>query len=490
MTLWSDAFQIRKISKFNADDIETECHPNKLLNPRIYINCADQLAHIPLGNFAVMNAARPGRSLVGRCISSARTRTVPSVASSNHFHTSAPHHKNRRSQFRNVKAEDMGLLKPQKMKAYQEENYSDYTPEEMELLRKKYTPEQLEALQAGEKAIDPKDMIIQGRLRDDMFRPIYIEDYTVLDPRYDLKPELEGTPSEPKWPDEDHFEQEYFDKLTGLIAKKSGDQLTKAMMRALRKVKLSQGEDLIDLTEEELDDMERDPSLLEKYLVSPEQEKKDIKKDDKALLTRAKALKLDELVDKAWKHELDQITNANAHPELRPQTLELTGDGPDGAIRAHTAEAFELGKVPGVAGLYKTTTAEEDAQDDQGQYTELKQLTGMSLEQLKSIYTKIIVVRFVHNQTRLGKIRSLSVMAIAGNGHGRLGIGVGKSTQMDVASSTATMLAIRNMKPLRRYENRTIYGNIKSKVSGTIVELSARPPGMLLVHPTIEETNY
>jgi small subunit ribosomal protein S5 len=42
------------------------------------------------------------------------------------------------------------------------------------------------------------------------------------------------------------------------------------------------------------------------------------------------------------------------------------------------------------------------------------------------------------------------------------------------------MLAMRNMKPIRRYENRTIFGHSTGKVSGTVVEMFTRPPGMLL----------
>lgn len=431
-----------------------------------------------------MSAARPVRGLVAMgilqssSIPTTSTRASPLIRQCRALHNTAPKQR-RGSRFRNVKAEELGLLgSKDKMDKFKAEHMPDYTEEEMAVLKKKYTPAQIEALKAGEAAVDLEDVLIRGRLRDDMFRPKYVDDFAVVDPRFDLKPELEGTPREPHWASENEFEEEYIQQLTSLVSKKSNEQLTRAMIRALRKVKRSQGDqELIDLTEEELVEMERDPSLAQKYLISPDKTDAEIKKDDKKLLTMAKAAQLDALVDDAWKKELEQLAGSITATELSPSNFDLLKDGPDGSIRMHTAEAVELGKVPGVAGLYKTTTADEDAQDDQGEYTELKQLTGMSIDEIKSIYTRTIVIRWVHNQTRLGKIRSASVMAIAGNGNGRLGIGVGKSVQMDVASRTATMLAIRNMKPLRRYENRTIYGNITSKVGGTVVELSARPPG-------------
>lgn len=365
------------------------------------------------------------------------------------------------------------------MAKYQKEHLPDYTPKELELLKKKYTPKQLEALEAGEKAVDTQDMVIQGRLRDDIFRPTYIEDFTVTDPRYDLKPDLGGTPIEPKFPNEEEFRAEYLDKMVNLAQKKTGEQLTRAMVRAFLRVKQSEGKDLIDLTESELSDMEQDPSLLEKYLVTdPDEKVPKIKPEESdEYLTRAKALKLNELVDEALSKELEYLESSQSTgAELTPNALELLEDGPFGTISANTARGYDLGKVPGVAGLYKSLEKEDG--DDTGKYTELIRLTGLTLGEIRSIYTKTIVTRYVHNQTRLGKIRSLSIMAIAGNGNGRLGIGIAKSTQTEVAINTATMLAIRNMKPIRRYENRTIYGNIKSKVSGTVVEISSRPPGM------------
>src|ERR1700761_8639650 len=40
------------------------------------------------------------------------------------------------------------------------------------------------------------------------------------------------------------------------------------------------------------------------------------------------------------------------------------------------------------------------------------------------------------------------------------------------------MNAIRNMKPIPRYEERTIYGDVTAKVGAVVVQLSSRPPGI------------
>lgn len=380
----------------------------------------------------------------------------------------------------------MGLLDPSVLAQYRQKKFADYSQKELELLKQKYTPEQVEALRAGEEAINPDDMIMQGRLRDDPYRPNYIEDYTVLDPRYDVKPKVDVTPQEPEWLNHSEWVDKYGSTMSRLTDKKTSHQLTRAMVRALRRVKESNGADLIDLTEEELKDIENDPELLKKYLVVEDDgsAEPDANASGPDLLTRAKAMKLDEAVDAEWKRELDKLSSMTDESEVGPSNLELLADGPAGINRAYSAEAAELGKVPGVEGLYKSAADPEDeGQDDGGHYQEIKRLTGMTLKDIQSIYRKVLVTRWVSNQTRLGKVRSTSVVAIAGNGNGRLGLGIAKSTEAGLAAETAQLLAIRNMKPIRRYENRTIYGNAKAKVAGTVVELFSRPPGFGLRCP-------
>lgn len=376
----------------------------------------------------------------------------------------------------------MGLLNPSVLSKYRQEKFPDYTKEELELLKQKYTPEQLEALRAGEEAINTDDVIIQGRLRDDPYRPNYIEDFTVLDPRYDVKPKVDVTPKEPQWLSHNEWVDQYGSKMSQMTDTKTSHQLTRAMVRALRRVKESSGAELIDLTEDELKDLENDPELLKKYLIEEDgKQEPDANASGPDLLTRAQAMKLDEAVDAEWKKELDKLSSMTDESEVEPTNLELLADGPAGVNRAYSAEAAELGKVPGVEGLYKSAADPEDeGQDDGGHYQEIKRLTGMTLKDIQSIYRKVLVTRWVSNQTRLGKVRSTSVVAIAGNGNGRLGLGIAKSTEAGLAAETAQLLAIRNMKPIRRYENRTIFGNVKAKVSGTVVELFSRPPGMSL----------
>jgi len=442
-----------------------------------------------------MSVTRPAaRSLVGRCLIAsspgpAAARTPAAVQClQQQFHTSTPRSK-RRSQFRNVKASELGLTSPEGMKKYQEDKFAEYTEAEKEQLRKKYTPEQLEALEAGEKAVDPKDMIWQGRLRDDMFMPQYVDDYTTLDPRYDLKPEMEVKAEDPHFPTDEEFAEEFYHKMTKLAEKTSSDQLSRAMLRALRSVKDSPGGvEMIDLTYEELADLEKDPELLKKYLAEAEnadgvEEELDPKQHSEKFLTRAQALDVDRKLKEAWKQEIDKITSQDNYDILKPAKVDMMEDAPDGIIHKHSVEQPDLGKIPGMEGMYRSAS-EENKDDPDGTYAAITRATGLSYREIKSLYMRTLVVRLVSNQTRLGKVRSFSVICMAGNGNGRLGIGQGKSTDMLPAALAAQGLAIRSMQPIRRYENRTIYGSVTSKISGTVAHIQARPPGFGLRVPS------
>ncbi|KAL8871088.1 MAG: hypothetical protein Q9174_003007 [Haloplaca sp. 1 TL-2023] len=107
----------------------------------------------------------------------------------------------------------------------------------------------------------------------------------------------------------------------------------------------------------------------------------------------------------------------------------------------------------------------------------LMRQTGFTFKEVKKFRIKNLVAHRVVNQTRLGKIQSMYYLTVAGNGRGLIGIGEGKSAESDEAKTQAKNAAIRNMQPISMYEGRTIYGDVKGKVSATEVELMTRPPG-------------
>jgi len=137
-------------------------------------------------------------------------------------------------------------------------------------------------------------------------------------------------------------------------------------------------------------------------------------------------------------------------------------------------------KVPGVAGLYKNQEDPADqGLDPEGVYQTLKKQTGKPLKYLLGLKTKALASRMVANQTRLGKVRRTWTIYIAGDGNGQLGLGEAKSVEHRQAHEKARLLAIKNMRPIPRYEDRTIFGNVEAKVGATVVQLYSRPPGTL-----------
>ena len=113
------------------------------------------------------------------------------------------------------------------------------------------------------------------------------------------------------------------------------------------------------------------------------------------------------------------------------------------------------------------------------QMKRLMRQTGFSLEEIRRFRVKNLVVHRVVNQTRMGKVQSMYYLTIAGNGKGLLGIGEGKSTEPEDARRQAVFNAIRLMQPIPRYEDRTIYGDVKKKFGAVEIELMTRPPGRL-----------
>jgi small subunit ribosomal protein S5 len=108
--------------------------------------------------------------------------------------------------------------------------------------------------------------------------------------------------------------------------------------------------------------------------------------------------------------------------------------------------------------------------------------TGYTERQVKDLRIKTLVSHSVVNQTRLGKVRRAYRLSIAGNGNGLLGVGEGKSDEPTDAKIQSQYRAIRNMQPIPRYENRTIFGDVSGKVGAVELQLMHRPPGMFQ-HP-------
>ncbi len=317
------------------------------------------------------------------------------------------------------------------------ESFPGYTAEERAQLEAKYTPAQLAALAAGEAAVDARDLVLQGRLRTDAVQAgiNYVDDFSQVQPVIDKRAKdpaaAANVATDVRVMSDERFAQDLFEWLASFVP--ADVKLDRAAVDGM--------------TDEQLDE------LVAKYSPS------DV-----------------DLVK--YFHERPSLVHRDGQTRV---TLEETGN-------SSLAPALPK-QIAGVTHLFRQTGgADDEGLDEAGSYTDLKLQTGFKVSEIQDLTVKVLVRRIVSNQTRLGKIRSFSVVAIAGNRRGRLGLGVAKSTEFATARALAQAKAVRNMRPIPRYEQRTIYGVVEAKISGTVVQLFSRPPGFgLRVPPRIFE---
>ena len=280
-----------------------------------------------------------------------------------------------------------------------------YTDAERMALAQKHTPDQIAAIEAGEKAIDARDLALQGYPRDDPMRLKYIDDLSAIDPTADnqVRPPTGATETKIEWKEDRDIVTDYVNRMwkeTGGIDKNTSDEEIDKKEKYIRNKLLEYGDD-----------------------------------------------------------DLNYLHASN------PSAIKIQ----DGVL------APELPKVEKPAEL--TGTSNDLGEDEGARLLRLTQQSGLSEKEIRRIRVKSLVRRRVVNQTRLGKIASTYFLTIAGNQNGMLGIGEGKSAEIIDAKRQATMAAIRNMKPVPRYENRTIYGEVETKVGAVELKLTSRPPG-------------
>ena len=348
------------------------------------------------GNYSCVGISDMSVSLPLRCVfalskQSARTSLRRTFHSSRHLRSRPP------PKHQNIKASDLGLVKQQDdtLPPITTQHFPAYTEAEKATLAKRYTPAQLAAIEAGEAAVDPNDLLEQGAIREDPMRLPYIDDLSEIHPVVD---------KQIRAPEENYDPNLRF---------KTEDELV---------------DDLVNWV---ANDMPEKPTRLD------------------------------------WMKFLDntRLTVGKPEAELNP----VSYVAPD---------------IPKLDILMPRTLDEEEIDPATRR---LMRQTGFSNDEIKRFKTKILVTHRVVNQTRLGKIQSEYYLAVAGNGRGLLGIGEGKSAEIEDARAQARNAAIRNMQPIPMYEARTIHGDVKGKVSATEVELSSRPPGMpisISTHPT------
>ncbi|KAH7085868.1 ribosomal protein S5, C-terminal domain-containing protein [Paraphoma chrysanthemicola] len=298
-----------------------------------------------------------------------------------------------------------------------EAEYPKYDTSETSLLAKQYTPSQIAAIKAAESAIDTRDVLIQGQQRTDPWLIPYEDDLAEVDPVTDKRARLSP------------------DSIPGTKSVRLANDVERdaAMSRIAN-------ENLAKMYPDGIPEGTLDPAQEQRLQDSLEAALTQAALDPRATYTSDNPAALEALADPRHSAVMPDLPRLNNR--MARQTRRLS------------------------------TEEEEDPRQKR-----LLQYLGWDKQKLRSIRVKTLVSHSVTNQTRMGKIRSLYYLTIAGNQDGLLGVGEGKSVEPEEGRKQSVMSAIRNMRPVPRYENRTTFGDLEKKVGATKVQLFARPPG-------------
>ncbi|KAL4784951.1 ribosomal protein S5, C-terminal domain-containing protein [Aspergillus varians] len=280
------------------------------------------------------------------------------------------------------------------------DHFKPYTEEEKALLKEHYTPEQLAAIEAGEGAIDPKDLASQFRIRKDPMKFTYLDDFSVIEPGVDRH--VRAPESNSDYNATLKTEEDFVDDFAKFFAEMPDDASVSDWVRFAETNRMTIGKEESEL---------------------------------------------------------------NPNSSLVPDLFE-----PGENLKGRSAKRPKY-YIDGERNLLNKDQEPSDA------LKTLMKITGYTSDEVMQLKTRALVQKYVTNQTRLGKVRSQYVLAIAGNGNGLLGIGEGKSQESADAKTQARYRAIRNMRPIPRYENRTIFGDVKGKSGAVELKLMSRPPG-------------
>jgi small subunit ribosomal protein S5 len=390
-----------------------------------------------------------------------------------------------------------------------------YTEKELEAFKQYYTPQQIEALEASENSIDLKDLEEQAVKRNDPFMLRYFDDLSKLDPLLDNKelPEVTHAPKM-RFMEKEEFLNRVVDKMryggmtipemSYAIQKSTLSDKMKAGLKTLNRWKGSHKEDAV---KEIL--WKFVPKAANRGITADGQKTiaalfKEVEQLDLRAVKKAEILALRHWVgtekENALRPMLERTIASN--PKGAPVSQSHSGDEDINKLRDMISEKLGFNLEDDlwlVSGANKETLNDPiynasapdipTIKDPMARYVDefddpnaaamakLALQTGLDERTLSNLSVRVLVRNFVTNQTRMGKIQSIYVLSVAGNGNGWLGIGEGKSEEFEDAYIQSKIRAIRGMKPIHRYEGRTIYGEVNGKVGGTTVQLSSRPPG-------------
>ena len=127
----------------------------------------------------------------------------------------------------------------------------------------------------------------------------------------------------------------------------------------------------------------------------------------------------------------------------------------------------------------------QEREDSEDEHAPVLPLSGRELEKLHRFP---LISRRVTQQTGKGKIHRRGILVVVGNGNGLVGYGEAKHDEVARAMNRAFAMAVRDMDYVDRFEGRTIWTEMSSKLGATRIILRPRPVGFgLHCNPNIHQ---
>ena len=134
---------------------------------------------------------------------------------------------------------------------------------------------------------------------------------------------------------------------------------------------------------------------------------------------------------------------------------------------------------------------EAEAEDEgflDGEDDEHAPILPLSRQEVEKLHRFPLIRRRVTQQTGKGKIHRQGVLVVVGNGNGLVGYGEAKHDDPSRATGRAFAMAVRNMDYVDRFEGRTIWTEMSSKLGATRIILRPRPVGFgLHCNPNVHQ---
>jgi len=161
-----------------------------------------------------------------------------------------------------------------------------------------------------------------------------------------------------------------------------------------------------------------------------------------------------------------------------------------------TAEATDINDDDGKAMMAQWEGSEQEGwEEEEGEFPEREDgedehapVLPLSGRELEKLHRFPLITRRVTQQTGKGKIHRRGVLVVVGNGDGLVGYGEAKHDDSSRATNRAFAMAVRDMDYVDRFEGRTIWTEMSSKLGATRIILRPRPVGFgLHCNPNIHQ---